>query len=58
MTVHPARRAIIFDFGGVFMKTVDHGPRHSLNARLGLPPGHVERIVHASESWRKAQIGA
>jgi putative hydrolase of the HAD superfamily len=51
------KRAIIFDFGGVFMKTLDYRPRHRWDARLELPPGSVERIVHGSESWRQAQRG-
>jgi epoxide hydrolase-like predicted phosphatase len=50
-------QAIIFDFGGVFMKTTDYQPRHQWDHRLGLPPGSVERIVHGSESWRAAQKG-
>ncbi len=52
------KRALIFDFGGVLMKTVDYSPRRSWDRRLGLRPGTVERIVHGRESWRKAQIGA
>lgn len=51
------RRAVIFDFGGVLMKTVDHTPRLRWDARLGLPPGSVERVVHGSESWLRAQSG-
>lgn len=49
---------IIFDFGGVFMKTVDYAPRHRWDAKLGLSPGHIEGIVHGSASWRKAQTGS
>ncbi len=49
---------IIFDFGGVLMKTVDYAPRHTWDTKLGLTPGHVERIVHGSASWRKAQTGS
>ncbi len=52
------KRAIIFDFGGVLMKTADRHPRYDWDERLGLPHGNVERIVHGSEIWRKAQIGA
>ncbi len=52
------KRAIIFDFGGVLMKTTDQRPRNTWDERLGLPHGSVERIVHGSEIWRKAQIGA
>ncbi|MDX1994646.1 MAG: HAD family phosphatase [bacterium] len=52
-----AQRALIFDFGGVLMKTVDYAPRHAWDAQLGLSPGSVERVVHGSESWRLAQCG-
>ena len=50
-------QAVIFDFGGVFMKTTDYQPRHRWDERLGLPHGSVERVVHGSESWRAAQKG-
>lgn len=49
--------ALIFDFGGVLMKTKDHTPRHRWDAQLGLPPGSVERIVHGSPTWIQAQTG-
>jgi HAD superfamily hydrolase (TIGR01509 family) len=52
------KRAVIFDFGGVLMKTVDYAPRHAWDDRLGLPRGSVERIVHNPESWVQAQHGA
>lgn len=51
------KRAVIFDFGGVLMKTIDQRPRHAWDDRLGLAHGSVERVVHSSESWRKAQVG-
>lgn len=49
--------AVIFDFGGVLVRTVDYGPRHAWDARLGLPPGSVERVVHGLPEWRAAQTG-
>lgn len=52
-----ARKAVIFDFGGVLMKTVDYSPRHRWDAQLGLPSGSVERVVHGSPSWIAAQSG-
>ncbi len=52
------KSALIFDFGGVFMKTIDHSPRHRWDDRLGLAHGSVEKVVHGSESWRAAQTGA
>ncbi len=51
------RRALIFDFGGVLMKTVDHAPRHAWDDRLGLTRGTVERAVHNEDSWLQAQTG-
>jgi epoxide hydrolase-like predicted phosphatase len=51
------KRAVIFDFGGVLMKTVDYSPRHQWDDRLSLPHGSVEKAVHNAESWAQAQIG-
>jgi len=51
------KRAVIFDFGGVLMKTRDYGPRHAWDDYLGLAHGSVERAVHNEKSWRKAQTG-
>jgi len=51
------RRAVIFDWGGVLMRTEDHAPRHAWDARLGVPTGHVESVVHGIEAWRQAQRG-
>jgi len=48
---------LIFDFGGVLMKTVDYTPRHQWDKRLGLPVGSVERAVHNDTTWREAQLG-
>jgi epoxide hydrolase-like predicted phosphatase len=52
------KRAVIFDFGGVLMKTRDYAPRHRWDDRLNLAYGSVERAVHNDETWRSAQIGA
>ncbi len=51
------KRAVIFDFGGVLMKTQNRAPRLAWDARLGLPAGSVESVVHGSNEWRLAQIG-
>jgi epoxide hydrolase-like predicted phosphatase len=51
------QRAIIFDFGGVLMKTEDYRPRHGWDDRLGLPHGSVEQAVHNATSWVQAQCG-
>lgn len=60
MTEHntsTGKRAVVFDFGGVLMRTVDYGPRHAWDRRLGLPAGSVEQAVHGSAAWRAAQLG-
>lgn len=49
--------AFIFDFGGVLMKTADYTPRHQWDERLGLPLGSVEKAVHNTDSWLRAQKG-
>lgn len=51
------KKAMIFDFGGVLMKTVDYAPRFAWDDRLGLPHGSVERAVHNADSWVQAQHG-
>jgi putative hydrolase of the HAD superfamily len=51
------KRAMIFDFGGVLMRTRDYAPRLAWDERLGLPYGSVERAVHGCEEWRLAQLG-
>lgn len=50
-------QAVIFDWGGVLMRTLDYRPRYRWDARLGLPPGGVERVVHGCEAWSRAQRG-
>jgi putative hydrolase of the HAD superfamily len=50
-------RAVIFDWGGVLMRTRDRTRRHAWDARLGLLPGSVERTVHESEAWIRVQRG-
>jgi len=50
-------RAVIFDWGGVFMRTVDTRPRLAWDARLELAPGSVNRLVFASPAWQRAQLG-
>ena len=49
--------AIIFDFGGVLMRTKEPLGRREWESRLGLPAGDLERTVHGSGSWIKAQRG-
>ena len=50
-------RAIIFDFGGVLMRTVNPVSRHDLEQRFGLPPGGASKLVFGSPLWDEAQLG-
>lgn len=51
------QKTLIFDWGGVLMRTEDYAPRQQWDARLGLLAGSVERVVHGLPSWREAQLG-
>lgn len=51
------RYALVFDFGGVIMKTATREPRWAWDDRLGLTRGDVERAVHNDDTWRLAQSG-
>ncbi|MBK7895686.1 MAG: HAD-IA family hydrolase [Candidatus Promineifilaceae bacterium] len=50
-------QAIIFDVGGVLLRTEDRAPRQQWEAKLGLPPGGAEALVFNSEMGQKAQRG-
>ena len=50
-------KAIIFDIGGVILRTEDRHPRQQLEARLGLAAGEAETIVFNSAIGQKAQQG-
>ncbi|MFQ5614022.1 MAG: HAD family hydrolase [Anaerolineae bacterium] len=50
-------KAIIFDFGGVLVRTVDHSLREKWERRLGLAPGEAIDTVFNSEMGRAAQLG-
>ncbi|MEZ4728016.1 MAG: HAD family phosphatase [Caldilineaceae bacterium] len=51
-------KAVIFDMGGVLVRTVDPSKRADWETRLGLAPGDAERIVLNSAMGRQAQQGA
>jgi glucose-1-phosphatase len=51
-------KAIIFDVGGVLIRTHDHKPRRQWEKKLGLSEWESEQIVFNSEMGRKAQQGA
>ncbi|GJM41861.1 MAG: haloacid dehalogenase [Ardenticatenaceae bacterium] len=50
-------QAIIFDVGGVLLRTEDRQPRQKWEARLGLAPGGAEALVFNSKMGQKAQCG-
>lgn len=50
-------KAVIFDWGGVIMRTHDRSGREEWDRRLGLPQWGVERVIHGSEAWNEAQRG-
>jgi epoxide hydrolase-like predicted phosphatase len=50
-------KAVVFDWGGVLMRTVDASGRRKWERRLGLPLYAVDRVVHGSRSWKRAQSG-
>ena len=57
--MRPARsvKAVIWDCGGVIIRTEDDRSRREWERRLGLAHYELDRIVMASESWIQAQCG-
>ena len=53
MTIH----AILFDIGGVLVRTVDRAPRQALAERLNMTAHDLEELVFGGESGRRAQLG-
>ena len=50
-------KALIFDVGGVLMRTDDPAPRARLEQRLGLTPGQAELLVFNGPEGQAAQRG-
>jgi len=50
-------RTIIFDFGGVLMRTTNPLPRRELEQRFRLPPGGASKVVFGSPPWDDVQLG-
>lgn len=50
-------RAVIFDWGGVLMRTMDVRPRRVWEQRLHLPPGALADTFFGSPTWDRAQRG-
>jgi len=50
-------RAILFDYGGVLVRTVDPRPRRQLEGRFNLEPGQVYDLIFGSPLWDDVQRG-
>jgi epoxide hydrolase-like predicted phosphatase len=50
-------KGVIFDVGGVLLRTHDHSSRRKWESRLGLKPGELAFLVFDSEMGRQAQLG-
>jgi putative hydrolase of the HAD superfamily len=50
-------RALIFDYGGVLMRTQSQEPRRRLARRLGMTPEELYRSVFDNEVIRLAEVG-
>lgn len=50
-------KAVIFDFGGVLVRTEDDSARKEWEKRLGIPKGHLSSAVFDSETSLLASIG-
>lgn len=50
-------KAVIFDLGGVLVRTEFPEVRQRLEKKLGFAPGTVDRAVWGGEDWELAQIG-
>jgi epoxide hydrolase-like predicted phosphatase len=52
-----AIKAILFDLGGVILRTIDFSPRERLAASLGMSRFDLEEFIFGRESGAKAQRG-
>jgi epoxide hydrolase-like predicted phosphatase len=50
-------QAVIFDFGGVLLRTEDPYPRQQLASRIGIPMQQLYQQIFDSESARQATVG-
>lgn len=50
-------KAIIFDVGGVLLRTQNHQPRRTWEKELNLRPWESEKIVFSSDAGTAAQMG-
>ena len=52
-----AIEAVIWDLGGVILRTEDRRLRAAWESRLNLPEGELDKLVFAGEMGRKAALG-
>lgn len=50
-------RGIIYDFGGVIMRTENRTPRSDLAQKLGVAVEELEKLVFASRTAKQAELG-
>jgi epoxide hydrolase-like predicted phosphatase len=50
-------RAVIWDLGGVLVRTVDFTPRNELAKRFGMSRIELEALVYTDEWGKRAQVG-
>lgn len=50
-------KAVIFDMGGVLLRTVDPSPREALGKRYGFDQKRLFDVVFTSESSKMAEVG-
>lgn len=50
-------KAVIFDMGGVILRTEDGGPREQLAVELGIPRSEMEKWVFSSPTAIQAETG-
>ena len=50
-------KAVIFDFGGVLLRTEDPGGRREWEKRLGLQTGELDRLVFGSDTTDGSMVG-
>ena len=50
-------KAVIFDVGGVLIRTMNRTARQGLEERLGLSPGEAEQLVFGGKMGTAAQLG-
>ena len=57
MPLNRSIKALIWDFGGVLVRTEDPRGRREWEQKLGLSPYDIDRVVLGSKAWLQAQRG-